>query len=85
MLLPRRFEHLPSRVDEFRAVIDGRVVRGGDHDADGLAVEFLGTEYGEDTDAEESGFEGVTSMKTVSNRKGDQGMKTHFVRNPAVP
>jgi hypothetical protein len=24
-------------------------------------------------------------MKTISNRKGDQGMKTHFVRKPAVP
>lgn len=85
MLFPRRLEHLSSRVDEFRAVIDGRVVRGGDHDANGLAVEFLGTEDSEDSDAEEGGFEGVASEDKVSKGKGDLGMTTYFVRKPAVP
>mmetsp|Transcript_837 Transcript_837/g.2187 ORF Transcript_837/g.2187 Transcript_837/m.2187 type:complete len:689 (+) Transcript_837:2782-4848(+) len=55
--LPLPREHRPGCVDELQAVVAGRVVRGGDHERDGLAGVGAGAERGEGADAERDGGE----------------------------
>ncbi|KND90179.1 hypothetical protein TOPH_05174 [Tolypocladium ophioglossoides CBS 100239] len=50
--LPLLLEHLAHGVDDLDAVVRGRVVAGGDHDPDGLAVELAAAQAGEEADAE---------------------------------
>ncbi|PNY27137.1 Uncharacterized protein TCAP_02931 [Tolypocladium capitatum] len=50
--LPLLLEHLAHGIDNLDAVVSGRVVASGDHDADGLAVELAAAQAGEEADAE---------------------------------
>jgi len=57
MMFPRGFQHFSSWVDELDSVVGGRVVGSGDHDTDGFAEEFFGTEDGEEGGSVESAGE----------------------------
>lgn len=67
VLFPRCFEHFAAGIYELGTVVDSRVVRCGDHDANRLAIEFLGTKDGEETNPKEGRFQGVTSEKAWSS------------------
>jgi hypothetical protein len=57
--LPVLLEHLAHGVDDLDAVVDGRVVAGGDHDANSLAAEAAASEGGEQADAEGDAVEEI--------------------------
>ena len=47
------------RVDKLDAVVLGRIVTGGDHDTDGLAIELARAQRGQETDTVDDRVEDV--------------------------
>ena len=68
--LPVLLEHVAQGVDNFDAIVDSRVVAGGDHDTDGLAVELATPESSKEADTEGDSLEQVCLHPEASRAIG---------------
>lgn len=68
--LPLFLQHVAEGLDELDAVVLGRVVRSGDHDADPFALERARAEGGDEADAGEDRVEDVAAVVSVGTASG---------------
>jgi hypothetical protein len=69
------------RVDKLDTIVLGRIVTGGDHNTNGLAIELARAQRGQESDTVDDRVEDVAEEGELVYRRTDRGETYAFIRN----